>query len=174
MKYYLLWFALRIYAFLRPRREVGQHVTPPLITRWFLTSRPKGTETGTPGWYLHRINRPDAVRSEHCHPWTYGTLLVLRGQYIETRDGEHYVRRAGDSAVLWPNDYHCIVDVSPNTWTLFHAGEKHGAGWGFRTRQANEEHGRPVRRACMFCEKEITDDSNSRACLQCVCTRGYQ
>jgi hypothetical protein len=129
----MLWLALRAYAALRPRRCVGKILGGLcLVTRWFLSSRPAPGRTGAPGWYLHRIERPDDDRAEHNHPWSWARVWILRGGYLESRNGVMVERHAGDSFWIYPHEYHRIVLVSPDTWTLFHAGPKHGQGWGFR------------------------------------------
>lgn len=129
----LLWFVLRAYAALRPYRAITYPGTSDILfERWFLTSRPKGASTGTPGWYLHRYRRPDYERREHNHPWSDAHTRVLRGGYVETRDGHRRVRLPGDRAGFSPAVFHRIVAVLPGTWTLFYAGPKHGRGWGFR------------------------------------------
>lgn len=139
---WLLWLVLRAYALARPLRVIGvdaagnSRLGPqpnPLFLRWFLTTKPtRPDETGTPGWYLHNYRREDHDRREHTHPWTTAHTLILRGGYIETRDGIRRVRLPGDRAVITERESHRIVSVLPNTWTLFYAGPKHGRGWGFR------------------------------------------
>lgn len=160
---WLLWAVLRAYAIVRPKRVIGAHTLGPqpfpLFTRWFLTSRPKGDATGTPGAYLHHLQRADADRREHNHPWTHGTTLVLRGGYCETRDGIRRYRLPGDRAGFSPTTYHRIVDVLPNTWTLFVAGPKHGRGWGFR----GPDDDRPAFR-CPSCG----DGCSSNGCARCA------
>ena len=124
---YVLWLVLRACACFRPRRKVAN------LTRFYLTSRPgPDGSTGTPGWYLHRIDAPDPDREEHNHPWKLGRTLVLRGFYAEKRSFKNHILRVGDRAELRRHDFHRIILVSPGTWTLFHASEKHGKGWGFR------------------------------------------
>lgn len=135
--YWLVWLVLRVYAVARPLRIIGEHgIGPqphPLFLRWFLTSRPRTPqETGTPGWYLHNYRQPDFDRREHNHPWRVARTFILRGGYVETRDGVRRVRMPGDTAVITSREYHRITEVLPNTWTLFYAGPKHGRGWGFR------------------------------------------
>lgn len=126
------WLVLRAYACTRPRRVITAPDGTPLITRWFLSSRPAGDSTGTSGWYLHRFEHYDTLRSEHNHPWSYARTRVLRGWYIETRNGVLHSRSAGQTAELYPHEYHRVVALRPGTWTLFYAGPKHGRGWGFR------------------------------------------
>lgn len=132
---WLVWLVLRAYAATRPVRFLGRRDSsewPPLITRWFLTSSPVGDETGTPGWYLHRLHIPDPARSQHCHPWEDAEMWVLRGGYVEERGDQRNLYTPGAHARLDAGTYHRIASVMPNTWTLFRAGPKHGRGWGFR------------------------------------------
>lgn len=129
--FFLAWLVFRVYAAFRPVARITDGAGTLLITRWFLTSRPGADgSTGTPGWYLHRIENPDTATEEHTHPWR-GDLWVLRGRYVEFRRGRSCARRAGTRATLLPNESHRIVFVEPGTWTLFRAGPKHGRGWGF-------------------------------------------
>ena len=143
--WFLMWCVLRVYAFTRPKAVIKLDGEP-YITRWFLTSRPDLGETGPPGWYLQRIHRPDADRRMHNHPWRWASSRILRGGYVEAREvrrlafdtsSYHTLRhKPGSRVVLYShasvNDYHRIQHVEPNTWTLFHAGPKHGEGWGFK------------------------------------------
>lgn len=126
---FLIWCVLRVYVVVarRPRVEIARGT----ITRWFLDSTPTGDTTGPPGWYLHRFNGPDYSRDEHCHPWSWAHTYILRGGYTETRKGRPYVRLAGMRATFRPQDFHRTTSILPGTWTLFHAGPKSGAGWGF-------------------------------------------
>lgn len=133
--WFCVWAVLRVYAFTRPRRRICAPDGTLLITRWFLTSRPIGESTGTPGYYLHRLETPDTTREEHNHPWTFARTRVLRGWYIETRNGVPRSHSAGQTDTLEPHEYHRISHVGRldgPTWTLFHAGPKHHMGWGFR------------------------------------------
>jgi hypothetical protein len=134
--WFLVWLVVRSYAEFRPQRTIyldGRKY----MTRYFLTSSPVGDETGTPGRYLQRLHMPDADRRLHNHPWESAETRVLRGGYLERReydDGKAltFVRRTGDRASLPPGMFHRIFAVADNTWTLFHAGTKHGRSWGFR------------------------------------------
>jgi hypothetical protein len=111
------------------------------ITRWFLQTDPAPGSTLAEGWHLHRIHTGDGDRRLHNHPTETAHAYVLRGGYTEERRPEwrdaseppdlcEY--RPGDRVYLPPYEYHRIRTVHPNTWTLFHAGRKHGRGWGFR------------------------------------------
>jgi hypothetical protein len=140
--WWFVWIVLRVYAVTRPKVVIHLNGSP-YMTRWFLTCTPptdaRGvfTETGTPGWYLHRIHRPDADRRLHNHPWKRATSWILRGGYIEIREGhpgEHlrHERRPGDRVGLAGQTFHRVASVFDPCYTLFRSGPKHGRGWGFR------------------------------------------
>lgn len=83
---------------------------------------------------LHHIVRPDQDRHLHDHPWNARTV-ILRGGYVEIRpisDDEHmlHTRNAGDTCRLRFGEYHRIISVQPDTWTLFITGRYRGT-WGF-------------------------------------------
>lgn len=93
------------------------------------------THTGAPySVFHHRIHTPDADRHCHDHPWIWSVALVLTGGYTERRDiGGSYNFRSygvGDLNVLRPGDYHSIIDVLPDTTTLFVCGRE-ARRWGF-------------------------------------------
>lgn len=113
-----------------------------MIARWRGT--PKGPLTrffllnaAALGVYLHRIDRPDADREHHDHPWSF-ISIVLRGRYVEDRwhprDGSWFVRRVtrGWLSVAFRrfSDAHRIVEVAPNTWTLIIRFRDRNT-WGF-------------------------------------------
>lgn len=71
---------------------------------------------------LHHIWRPDADLWPHNHPWRRARFLILHGGYVEERrvDGRA-VRRylgVGDVNELDADDFHRVVWVAPDTWTL--------------------------------------------------------
>lgn len=93
---------------------------------------------------LHHIVLPDQDRHLHDHPWNARTV-ILRGGYQEVRpyddaprqplvgtmpSGLVYVRHAGDTCRLMFGEYHRIVSVQPDTWTMFITGRYRGT-WGF-------------------------------------------
>ncbi len=97
------------------------------LTRFFLLN------TRWLGVYLHRIDRPDADRECHDHPWSF-VSLVLRGGYREERlergATDETVRRRFSLAFRRWADAHRIVSVRPSTWTLILRGRDSGV-WGF-------------------------------------------
>lgn len=96
---------------------------------------------------LHHIVREDRDRHLHDHPWNFWSV-VLQGGYQEARplaevpmwvaqDDEeelcYFVARTkGSIASRGAFDRHKIVNVEPNTWTLFITG-KYRNQWGFYT-----------------------------------------
>lgn len=81
---------------------------------------------------IHHILRADLARDKHNHPWDARTN-ILKGWYIEERDGCEYLRVAGDTVVITADTFHHISAVSDGgVWTLFITGPwQHG--WGFQT-----------------------------------------
>lgn len=127
------------------------------LTRWNLIT--------TPNWrvYLHRLSAPDADRDLHNHP-SWWRCFVLRGGYTQcverlvVRDGfpqrDYFGRLWTDpqphrARVRWWNtldtyDYHRIVSVKPNTWTICFSGTRERS-WGFLVdgRHVDHEEYRP-------------------------------
>jgi hypothetical protein len=142
---WLVWLLAYAYARFRPRHTFHLGVAP-YLTRYYLTgtgpTAANNQATGEPGWYLHHIHEPDADRRLHNHPWTWARYWIRRGGYVELRryhvdadDPPHSTRvrtvGPGDRLGLSRYVYHRIASVQPRTWSLFHAGPKHGRGWGF-------------------------------------------
>lgn len=79
---------------------------------------------------LHHILAEDPGRNLHNHPWPFRTF-ILRGWYVENRH-QPYIRRAGETYRMGPNEYHRISDLAPDgAWTLFVTFGKR-APWGFK------------------------------------------
>lgn len=78
---------------------------------------------------LHNICLPDQDRHHHDHPWN-ARSIVLRGGYVEERGGQQFVRKAGTTTTLKFSEYHRIISVEPDTWTMFITGRYRGT-WGF-------------------------------------------
>lgn len=81
--------------------------------------------------YLHKIDGPDPDRNPHDHPWL-ALCFVLWGGYCQFRHGRGMSRFEG---VRWFNylrrdEYHRILSVRPNTWTLCFCGPVFRS-WGF-------------------------------------------
>lgn len=96
------------------------------------------THAGAPhSAFVHHIHTPDGDRHMHDHPWAWAAAIVLSGGYVERRYDDDrpdysYSRRyaVGDLNILRPGDYHSIVAVEPDTWTLFLCGRE-TQDWGF-------------------------------------------
>ena len=86
---------------------------------------------------LHKIHRPDFDRHLHNHPWKRATFMILTGGYIEERlvvepklhrnhpaDVEETSLTPGMFNHIDEDDYHRIMHVEPNTWTLGFLGER--------------------------------------------------
>lgn len=108
---------------------------------------------GTRRLFLHNILRPDRDRHLHNHPWNRSYSIVLHGGYVEERlllahgsctcDARGHMEPCtahegtlirklvpGDQNELSRNDFHRIVEVQPDTWTLFLHDERVGE-WGY-------------------------------------------
>lgn len=93
---------------------------------------------------LHHFHRPDGDRALHNHPWSWAFSIVLRGSYLEERRldpeqvhgtgasplGTREVRRFN---VLTAGDYHRVVELRGDVWTVFVAGPSIQE-WGFLDR----------------------------------------
>jgi len=78
--------------------------------------------------YLHRYCRGDA-EDLHCHPWPNVTLVV-RGWFVEHTPAGQFTRMPGDLVFRAAEERHAIIDVRPDTLTLFATGIKERE-WGF-------------------------------------------
>lgn len=94
--------------------------------------------------YLHRLIRNDSERHLHDHPWWLSTSWVLTGFYWEEKAIRHneYVLSGGIRKVRWfnkitRNHVHRIIQVRPETWTLFSHGPW-AFEWGFYDTQPGE------------------------------------
>lgn len=79
---------------------------------------------------LHWIRLADEDRHLHDHPWNARTF-ILKGGYVEQREGGLICRPAGCSAKLSFGEFHRITQVQQGgAWTLFISGPYRGT-WGF-------------------------------------------
>lgn len=110
------------------------------MERYWLFNPYQPESSGAKNWFpisirLHHIRLPDQDRHLHDHPWNARTF-ILRGGYRETRPAMYgpmgilYDREPGDTCKLRYGEYHRIVSVKPDTWTLFITGRYQGT-WGF-------------------------------------------
>lgn len=106
---------------------------------------------------LHHFHRPDGDRALHNHPWAWAFSIILAGGYIEERrapdESELYdddkstteVRDVSRFNILSGKDYHRVVSLKGDTWTLFVTGPR-AQGWGFLEREGDEERFTPWRK----------------------------
>lgn len=95
--------------------------------------------------YLHRFVDGDGDEWVHDHPWGWSMAIVLCGGYEEERvqgldpDAGWLSRRRallpGAINVIRGGDFHRIVEVAPETWTLFFH-RRRSKGWGFFQRRS--------------------------------------
>ncbi len=89
--------------------------------------------------YLHYLFASDDVGYFHDHPWDESQSLILTGRYAEERvdaSGRVTMREfgPGDVNVIRSDDVHRIDPLTPGVWTMFTAGNRHEASWGFYPR----------------------------------------
>lgn len=77
--------------------------------------------------YLHEILAPDPGHHMHNHPWEF-TSTILSGGYVQTGGVSFF---PGMQNQLDRHDYHSIVAVMPDTWTLVTTGPRMVQPWGF-------------------------------------------
>ena len=113
------------------RSDIVDPTGAPYMRRWILAFA---------GWMvrLHHIQKADAGRCPHDHPFDF-VSVVLRGGYREERV---VVSASGDTATTWETrrapgvayrraeDLHRLVSVEPGTWTLVLTGPIRRT-WGF-------------------------------------------
>lgn len=99
-----------------------------------------------PQLYLHKFHRGDDDQELHNHPWAWSVSLILAGGYAEERrvevsPGVHRVVARGilpfSLNVIRGNDFHRVLLVERDAWSLFLAGPK-TQGWGFWNRKSGE------------------------------------
>jgi hypothetical protein len=88
------------------------------------------------GWrpLIHEIHREDLDDHPHNHPWTEAHFTPLCGSYVEERvvDGRLVRRcvRPGDVNRIQAIDFHRVIAVDRDTWTVGLVGER-VQDWGF-------------------------------------------
>ncbi len=123
------------------------------LTRWDLI------RTRTWRVYVHLLSAPDADRHLHNHP-SWWRCVVLSGGYEQDVKrlvlgatgmptynflGRLWTESKPERRVVrWVNtfdrlDYHRIVSVKPNTWTLCFSGARE-ASWGFLVDGSHVDH----------------------------------
>jgi len=92
-------------------------------------------------FYLHRFLLNDSERWIHNHPWPNSVSFILTGCYVEERllsecpkkglVTKHRTLAAPAINRILALDFHRIIEVKPDTWTLFCHG-KRTQSWGFK------------------------------------------
>lgn len=114
----------------RAMRTPYEHLDGYMLRWWLVESPPRWSPLDRRA-RIHEILREDQG-DPHNHPWSFRTL-ILRGWYIEQREGQPGIlRRAGTTARLKHDEFHKITMVAKGTVTLCIIGPK-VASWGFRT-----------------------------------------
>ncbi len=117
---------------------VGPH--GPYLVRYVLAGQsPAKDSKPARSFYLHNLCSPDPdVGLTHRHPALLSFGFCLNSGYTERRQERiwepAFTReiRAGSFNWLSAHTYHEIVDVRPDTWTLFYMGkDDRGDSWGF-------------------------------------------
>lgn len=101
---------------------------------------------------VHHIEGPDPDRAPHNHPWPaiaivlwggYDQLVSARPATWRTVDAVRWAERL--ETVRWFNvlrvdEYHRIIRVRPNTWTITFTGRLLPRGWGFLVNGQHVDH----------------------------------
>lgn len=83
-----------------------------------------------PSIRIHHILRADTAEHPHDHPWDARTI-ILKGWYLEDKDGHDHLRIPGDTGPINFGEYHHIKEVSKGgVWTMFFTWNYVGT-WGF-------------------------------------------
>lgn len=99
---------------------------------WATTGNRRKHREWLPSIRVHHILRRDLDRHPHNHPWTFRSIL-LRGWYIEERNGVERALIAGDTYRCDDTEFHRIKHVGEGgVWTLFISGPYQHT-WGFQT-----------------------------------------
>jgi hypothetical protein len=117
-----------------PRRELANEHGSIYLVRYRLHGWMPDAQERTPcSVYLHNILRADSDDAPHTHPWEWFQSTILHGGYTEER-GANAIQvgyAEGDTNSFDSvREYHRIVGVQPDTWTLVVVGPK-AASWGF-------------------------------------------
>jgi len=108
----------------------------PYLTRWYLLGQDRENRKWPVNLYLHCFHSSDES-IPHNHPWRFAISLILKGRYLEFRNGVCRVFRAGNINFIRRDDYH-YVKLGKPVWTLFLAGPRVGR-WGFKPETGYED-----------------------------------
>jgi hypothetical protein len=118
----------------RAERHPDSNIDGYMNRGWVFNPYNRETRISKYPWFsfsarVHNILRADTTRHPHDHPWNARTI-ILRGGYLEHKEGAFRYRKPGDTARINFGEYHTIVSVEPGTFTLFIMGRYRGV-WGF-------------------------------------------
>ena len=139
------------------RLALSRHF-PTFTPRWLLDRFPAAWNHTSTSALLHHIEGPDADRHLHNHPW-FAVAIILRGGYyqevVDTTNnvvdytppaqfrmfvGPTKMERVRWINVLRVDQYHRIIAVDPNTWTITFTGKLLKRGWGFLVGHSHMDH----------------------------------
>lgn len=99
---------------------------------------------------LHHIAGPDPDGALHNHPWPAFAIILWGGyeQLVAREITDHEIAGFWEEKldkvrflnILRTNQYHRIVKVKPNTWTLTFTGRRLPRGWGFLVHHFHMDH----------------------------------
>ncbi len=92
-----------------------------MFERHYLLWKSRGIFSKFPNVVLHHFpyEVPDEEMHDHGRPcWS----LILTGGYVDLRESGPVVRRAWSLRKLEYDEKHRIIDVLPDTWSLFFSG----------------------------------------------------
>lgn len=123
-----------------PARHIFGEDGSPYLSRYKLHGWMPDDQVDVPcSVYLHHIHRHDLDPAPHSHPWDWSQTTILHGGYTEMRGIEQDKRfaelvrrgyRIGEGYFMPGDQFHRVVMVSADTWTIFVAGPKRKS-WGF-------------------------------------------
>jgi len=122
---------------LLPHYTICREAGVPYMTRYYLLG---GRRTGWRRFlpfnlFLHCFHASDE-NMLHNHPWSWAMSLILWGTYDEER--LHRWKRFGPGSInrIRALDFHRVVLVTEEVWTLFLAGRREGRPeeWSFLDR----------------------------------------
>lgn len=148
----------------RYERNEGTEQTPRTYTiEDYITSTPYLTRTVFGRIFgvrplLHKFHRPDNDRALHNHPWKWSLSIILCGSYTEERLDPHTgttdIRRLRFFNFLTEHDYHRVLELHGNVWTLFFTGPRI-QDWGFLTSAGYTPHAEYIAAAKLKHENEV-------------------
>jgi len=122
----------------------------PYLYRHYL----EGSDTDETAFLLHKFVASDAEGEVHSHPWEWSISFILSGRYLEYRPAKSAFGKApdtivlskplerilvpGDFNVILGNDFHRVVLLTQDVWTLFLHGPR-TKDWAFAKEKYDEE-----------------------------------